>query len=173
MSGIKRIAVVGLALICWVAVGCSQAADSNNPWVGKQAPDFTLTELDGKEVSLADYRGKVVVVAFWGVGCGGCRAEAPHLAKLYKKYKDRGFEVLGVHVWNPFESSDDVRKFVETFDISYPVLLEGAEVCAVRYETEEIPRLFWIDRNGKIVATKNGFEPGDEAKLDRITRKLF
>ncbi len=173
MSGIKRIGVVGLAGVCWVAAGCSQSAETIDPWVGKQAPEFTLTELNGKEVSLSDYRGKVVVVAFWGVGCGGCRAEAPYLADLHKKYKDRDFEILGVHVWNPFESPDDVRKFVKTFDISYPVLLKGAEVCAVRYETEEIPRLFWIDRNGKIVATKSGFEPGDEARLDRITRKLL
>ncbi|MCB0588271.1 MAG: TlpA family protein disulfide reductase, partial [Phaeodactylibacter sp.] len=64
--------------------------------VGGQAPDFTQKTPEGEEMSLSDLRGKVVLLDFWASWCGPCRRENPNVVRMYKKYKDKGFDVLGV-----------------------------------------------------------------------------
>ncbi len=98
-----------LNLLLWQRPGQLQAQSSPSPYrtrsgdtaslpplFGKKAPGFTIKTLDGKLVSLSDYRGKAVVVNFWATWCGACKIEMPWLAELREKYKGQGFEVLGV-----------------------------------------------------------------------------
>lgn len=90
-------------------------------WIGKEAPAFRLTSVDGREVSLSDYRGKLVVLHFGASWCPFCNAEAPHLESLWKAYADKGVQVLVVDVG---ESKKKVRKWAAANRITFPVLLD-------------------------------------------------
>lgn len=88
---------------------------------GEPAPNFTLTTLDGKTVQLSDYRGKAVLLNFWGTWCEPCRTEMPALQNAYDQYKDQGFEVLAVNI---AETDVAVSSFVEQYQLNFPVLLD-------------------------------------------------
>ena len=134
-----------------------------SPLQGKPAPDFTLKMLDGKDVSLADFKGKLVLLHFWGSTCGTCRVEAPHINRLYKKYKDKGFVVLAINAYN--ENEQAVSKFVKAHDIAYPIAMMGRDVSR-KYSARALPSSFWIDRDGKIFDYHVGFAPGTAEQFE-------
>jgi peroxiredoxin len=114
-----------------------------------EAPLFTLKDLEGKDVSLKDYRGKVVFVNFWATWCPPCRGEIPHFVKLIDKYEDKGFAILGISVDKP----SDVKKipdFAKKFKINYPILWdEGNKVAQTYGGITGIPTTFVLDREGR------------------------
>ncbi|MBO0358832.1 AhpC/TSA family protein [Hymenobacter sp. BT186] len=123
--------------------------------VGAKAPDFTQKTPDGRIVSLADYRGKYVLVDFWASWCGPCRAENPNMTKVYNEYKNRNFDILSV-------SLDDEKgrgkwlKAIQDDQLAWTQVsdLKGMDSeVAVRYHVRAIPQNFLIDPNGKIIAT--------------------
>ena len=93
----------------------------------KAAPDFKLKDADGKEVHLADYRGKVVLLDFWATWCGPCRIEIPWFTELERKNKDKGFAVLGVSMDD--EGWKVVKPFLTELKINYRVLLGNDEAA--------------------------------------------
>jgi peroxiredoxin len=122
--------------------------------VGQPAPAFSQTTPDGKTVSLADYRGKFVLVDFWASWCGPCRAENPAVTKVYNEFKGRNFDILGVSLddekgrakWLK-AVADDQLAWTQVSD------LKGWEnAVAQRYHVRSIPQNFLIDPTGKIVA---------------------
>lgn len=133
---------------------------------GEAVPDFTLSSLDGRSVSPASYKGKVVLLSFWAVGCPPCREEIPHLLELYEKYKDQGLVVLGVNCWD--EPLGTVREYVEDQKITFPILLNGSRV-AQKYRVMVVPSLFWIDRQGRVAGHHAGFHG---AMADEFEAKL-
>jgi peroxiredoxin len=123
--------------------------------IGAQAPDFTQATPDGKSVSLADYRGKYVLVDFWASWCGPCRQESPNIMKVYNEYKGRNFDILGV-------SLDDEKtrtkwlKAIQDDGLAWTQVsdLHGwKNEVATRYGVQSVPQNFLIDPTGKIVAT--------------------
>lgn len=136
----------------------------------KAAPEFELKDASGKVVHLADYRGKVVVLDFWATWCGPCGIEIPWFIEFQRKYKDRGFEVLGV-------SMDDdgwkaITPFVAEKKINYRILL-GDDKTGDQYGgVEALPTTFVIDRQGRIasvhvgLASRKDFEDAIEKLLD-------
>ena len=92
---------------------------------------------------------------------------------MYDKYKDDGLVVLGVHAWTGRESKGDVKKFVSENKVTYPILLGGKEAHRSLYKCKFVPRVFFIDRTGRIAATKLGFDPGDERKIERQILELL
>ncbi len=117
------------------------------------APDFKLTGLDGKPVSLAAYKGKVILLNFWATWCGPCRAEVPDLVELQEKYKDR-LQIIGLVTDD--DDLDAIRKFVEKFGINYPVALA---TDAIRFQYGGIPALptsFMVDTGSRIVQKHEG-----------------
>lgn len=112
--------------------------------------DFVLKDLQGKDVSLKDYRGKVVLINFWAHWCPPCVKEIPDLVELRNNYKDKGFEILGVVV--PARVNEQqVRKMARNFEMSYPVLWGTAESLEQFGAINAIPRSFILNGEGKIV----------------------
>lgn len=116
---------------------------------GSSAPDFTLVNPAGKQVSLKDYRGKVVFLNFWASWCGPCRSEMPGMDKLYQEFKGKGFEVLAVNVK---DKREDALKFMKELKISYPVALDPAGDVGLLYGAWAMPTTYLIDRKGVVIA---------------------
>jgi tetratricopeptide (TPR) repeat protein len=122
--------------------------------VAKKAPDFVLKNLDSQDVSLSDYRGKVVLLDFWATWCGPCRAELPHFQKLMDSYKDNPLVVF-VTVSADI-TVEAVKKFIKGNKYTFTVLLSKGTTEA--FGVQGIPVLFVIDRDGKIRYKHQGFD---------------
>jgi cytochrome c biogenesis protein CcmG/thiol:disulfide interchange protein DsbE len=125
----------------------------------KTAPNFTLMDADGKSVKLSDYKGKVVLLDFWATWCGPCKIEIPWFIEFQRKYKDRGFTVLGVSM---DEGWPIVKEFAQEFKMNYPVVLGNDEVGQAFGGVEVLPTTFIIDKQGRIVNTHMGLVSKDE-----------
>lgn len=120
----------------------------------KAAPAFTLKDSNGKSVSLADYKGKVVLLNFWATWCGPCKIEIPWFIEFEQKYKDQGFAVLGVAMDE--EGWDVVKPYLTKKKINYRTLLGNDSVGALYGGVDSLPTTFIIDRNGKIASVHVG-----------------
>jgi thiol-disulfide isomerase/thioredoxin len=141
--------------------------DSN--FAGKPEPDLKLKDLDGKDVSLADYKGKVVFLNFWATWCDPCRVEIPWLIDMQAKYASRGFTVVGVAMDE--EGKSVVAPFIakERFDVNgqqlpmgYPILLGTDEAADKFGGILGYPTSFLISRDGKVVTKFQGLKSSDE-----------
>jgi peroxiredoxin len=159
------LAIAGLAVfsawITWRAKATEIRLRSHNSAVilsGRPAPDFTLSTLDGRRVSLADYRGrKKVVVSFWASWCGPCRMEAPSLRSLYTfaDKSDSEFEVLAVNLSEDLETA---AKGATDLKMPFPVLLDSEGSAAEAYSVDAIPSTFVVDKNGMVTFGHTGFD---------------
>ena len=126
--------------------------------------NFKVKDMDGREVNLADYKGKVILLDFWATWCGPCKVEVPWFVEFQSKYRDRGFVVLGVSVDDPV---DKLKAFAATYKMNYPVLVgDGREDLIDRAYGPMwgLPTTFLIGRDGNIcrkhmgMAAKEQFE---------------
>lgn len=122
--------------------------------LGKPAPTFVVTTLDGKEVSLSDYKGKAVIVNFWATWCGNCKVEMPWLAQLREKYASQGVEVLGILTNNV--SSTKIAAITQKYGVKYPILMCNHKTAQAYGGLPELPVSFFIDRRGIVVAEMDG-----------------
>jgi peroxiredoxin len=138
------------------------------------ATDFTLTTIDGKTVSLSDYLGKkVILLNFWATWCTPCKHELPHLQALYEKHKDEGLVVLGIAIDGP-ETVASVAPFARRQKLSYPVLLDLETRAVSLYNPRaDAPFNVLIDRNGRIVSSRDGFNAGDEKAIEKSVVELL
>jgi thiol-disulfide isomerase/thioredoxin len=110
-----------------------------SPLLNKPAPNFTLQDLSGNKVSLADYKGKAVLINFWATWCGPCKLETPWLVELRQQYADKGFEILGISAEGDDLAANDtegwakakaaISKFVQQMHMPYPVLINGDSIA--------------------------------------------
>ncbi len=114
------------------------------------APPFTLKNINGGEVSLADYKGKVVFVNFWATWCPPCRAEIPHFVELIDKYGKDGFAILGISV-DDKKDHKKIPAFMKKYKINYPILLDDNKTRFDYGGIRSIPTTFVIDREGKVL----------------------
>lgn len=132
---------------------------------GKKAPQFTLKTLDGRKVSLADYKGKAVLINFWATWCAPCKLEMPWFVELHKQYAPQGFEILGVSEDEP-KDRGLIPKFSQKIGVNYPVLL-GDDAASKAYGgVEFLPTLFYVGRNGKVIEETAGLVSRDEIEAN-------
>jgi cytochrome c biogenesis protein CcmG, thiol:disulfide interchange protein DsbE len=118
------------------------------------APNFSLKTIDGQETDLVSLRGKVVLIDFWATWCAPCRESIPHLVDLYRRYHEKGFEVIGISVDKG--DVEAVRRFSKAVDIPYPILI-GSEEVTRNYGVTALPTTFLIDPEGKFQTKVIGF----------------
>jgi peroxiredoxin len=131
---------------------------------GLPAPDFTFQDLDGKEVSLSDYRGRVVFVNIWATWCPPCIEEAPSIEKLYNTLKDDQFKILAVSIDS--KGREAVVPFMKKYNLTYPVLFDPEGKIGELYGLTGVPESFVIDKKGIVV--KKVIGPIDWAAPDVI-----
>lgn len=159
------------ALVLAAAGGCGGAAEPSGGAVAPagragDAPDFALRDLSGRTVRLSDHRGEVVLVNFWATWCVPCAAELPHLERLYRKYRDRGFVVLAISMDGP-ESSAEVDPRARRLGLSFPVLLdEETRVVGAYNPKRTAPFSVLVDRDGRVARRREGYHAGDEVALE-------
>lgn len=135
--------------------------------VGDVAPDWTLKDADGKEHTLAGFKGKVVVMDFWATWCGYCKLAMPGLQKLHEKFKDKPVVIVGVDIRDEIEKA---KKYMTSKKFTYLSLLEG-DAVAEAYGVGPIPQFFVIGVDGKIIHYVVGFNKKNEKKLTDIIEK--
>jgi len=132
------------------------------------APDFTLTDLSGGTVSLSQFKGKVVLLDFWAVDCGGCKVEIPWYVAFDKTYRDKGLAVIGIDMYG--ESPDVVKAFMKKENMNYPVAI-GNDALGERFHVEEMPLTLLIDRSGRIALSHAGIV--DKTQFEKDIQELL
>jgi cytochrome c biogenesis protein CcmG/thiol:disulfide interchange protein DsbE len=134
------------------------------------APQFTLQLFDGGTLSLADLRGKVVVVNFWASWCQPCRLEAPVLEQVWRKYKDRGVVFVGVDY---VDTEADARAYMKEFDLTYPNGPDIGTEISRQYHIQGVPETYFIGKDGQLYGNHIGpiSEPILTAKIEELLRK--
>lgn len=123
---------------------------------GKAAPAFSAKDIDGKEVSLSDYLGKVVLLDFWASWCVPCREEFPFLIKFYEKHQKEDFIILAVNI---DDQEENMRSFLSKFHTAhvFPLIFDREKTIPPLYELESMPTSIFIDKNGIIRYIHTGF----------------
>ena len=160
--GMKTFLLITLtAALGIAATGCGNApaetaaaADLKPNAKRNVAPDFVLTDADGRKVKLSDYKGKVVLLNFWATWCGPCKLEIPWFVDFEKTYKDKGFAVLGVSMDE--EGWEIVKPYIQDKQVNYRVMVATEEVAQKYGGVDALPTTFMIDREGKIASTHIG-----------------
>jgi len=120
-----------------------------------KAIDFTLTNLEGKEIKLSDYKGKMVVLDFWATWCGPCRASFPNMQELVTKYKNDNIEFFFINTWereSDSEIKENVSKFIKENKYSFNVLFDFEDKIVTNYKIKGIPTKIVIDKDGNIIS---------------------
>ena len=138
--------------------------------VGDLAPNFTLKSTTGANLRLSELRGEVVMINFWATWCGPCRQEMPLLQKLYSRYRDVGFELLGVNIDG---KNAKAKNMVKRLRVNYPILFDSDKSVSELYDVDAMPTTVMVDRDGRVRHIYRGYLPGHEDKYRANIRRLL
>jgi len=162
-------AVIAVASVVILSIAFAivwlQSAKYEPLTVGKDAPDFSLPNLDDKTVKLSDYRGKVVFLNFWATWCNACREEMPSMEVLYKNFERDGLVILAVSI-DRVTTKKDIPPFVKGLSLTFPVLVDSWGQTDKRYKLMGVPETYIIDQQG--VLREKVIGPRDWTVLDNL-----
>jgi thiol-disulfide isomerase/thioredoxin len=139
--------------------------------VGASLPECALEVMDSKQnLSLSQYKGKVLYVDFWASWCGPCAKSFPFLNELHQQLKDQGLQIVGV---NLDENVDDAKAFLAKYPASFSVMADTGKQCAKDFDVKAMPSSYIIDRKGIVHHIHLGFRPGEAKELRDLVEKLL
>jgi peroxiredoxin len=170
---VRRRTLAALRL-CTAAIACSAAAvavaQAPHALIGHPAPDFTLHAASGVNVRLGEHRGEVVVVSFWGGGCGACRSQLAALDRSLATYASAGLTVYGIGV------DDDPKRaleFAQRAKVGFPMLLDPGKAAGRAYDVDNLPMTVLIDRGGTVRYVLRDFSDRSDELYLRQLRALL
>ncbi len=135
--------------------------------------DFIAETIDNNEIQFSDiYKKGPTLINFWALWCKPCRSEMKHLEKLYQKYKDQNFTIIGINQDTP-RSLAKVKSYISTHNITYPVLTDPNKELFEQFNGQTIPLSILYDKAGNVQYTHIGYLPGDENKLEDKIKELL
>ncbi len=143
------------------------AARAPSQLVGRPAPELRLPDLNGSEVALSDFKGKVVILDFWATWCGPCREGMPEFEKIHRQPDRQDVAVLTV---DPDEDREKVAAYMEKERLTFPVLLAKGTDAIARWDVHAYPTTMAIDKNGLVASITIGYSPGRDALSPAIER---
>jgi len=146
-------------------------ASAISPLKGKAAPEFSLDDLSGKKVTLDDFKGRPLLINFWGTYCGPCKIEMPWIEELSKKYADSGFKVVGI-TYDAEVGKEKIARQTTQLGVTYPILLSDDKAEKDYLSgTEVLPISFYVDRTGKIIEVATG--QGSKDDLEALVKETI
>jgi len=162
-----RMRTRSIARLALLLVGLAPAPIAWSLVAGDAAPACSAQSLDGaRNVSLADYRGKVVYLDFWASWCAPCRESFPFMNELQRDLADKGLQIVAVSV---DKTAEDAKRFLARYPASFTIVLDAAANCPTAFRLEGMPSSYVIDRSGAVRAVHTGFHNSDR---DEIRRQL-
>jgi cytochrome c biogenesis protein CcmG/thiol:disulfide interchange protein DsbE len=158
----------------WLSIVPANATTNGKipaPQVGFLAPDFTLKNIDGQNISLNSLRGKVVLINIWASWCPPCRAEFPAMERTFQHFKGDGFVILGIDS-TVQDTLPNLLAFIDEIKPGFPILLDENGLITKAYHVQSLPTSFFVDRNGLIREVIVG-GPMAEALLFSRVEKLI
>ena len=168
----KRFSALSILLAILIGMtfltGCG--SDSATPQAAEGTfKDFTLKDIDGNEVSLSNFKGKVIILNFFATWCPPCRHEVPDFVEIYNEYKDDGLVIVGIA--QDREGVSTVKPFAQKNNITYPVLVEDGSANKIYGPIRAIPTTLILDKEGNIVNKFIGFR--EKSVFESEIKKLF
>ncbi len=143
---------------------------AGSAFAADKAPEFTLRDINGKQVSLTDFSDQVVLISFWATWCTPCQAEMPHLQRFYDTYQAQGFTVLSINT-DDARSSSQVKPLVKSKGLTFPVLLDReTSVVAMYNPAKTLPYAVLLDKDGSIGKVFQGYTPGEEVHVEEAIK---
>ena len=139
------------------------------PAARPRAPDWELTDLNGRTTKSSDFHGKVLILDFWATWCAPCRVEIPHFVELQKQYGDKGLTVIGVSLDE--QGQEVVKKFVKRLGVNYAIVMGNEKVVEAYGGIDAIPTTFVIDRQGCVVSRHMGYD--DKTVFEKEIQSLL
>lgn len=163
-----RACILGAAVLMATSVFAQKGPEA---FQGKKLPAFTASTVNGKKFTNANLKGKVVIMDFWATWCGPCKAAAPALQSLHKKYASKGLLVIGANVWeqNPKTA---VPAYIKEHKYAYTFTL-GNEALAKTLGITGIPTMLIIDKKGTVKTVVGGYSPSIESILEKAVKPLL
>jgi thiol-disulfide isomerase/thioredoxin len=132
------------------------------------APEITLNDLKGEQVSISDYNEKIVMINNWATWCPPCKAEMPILSKYYKEHLDEGFVLVGIEAGDPI---NEVEIFVKDYGLTFPILLDPNNKSLIAFHNDNLPSSYVVDKNGNVILAWTG--PISTAMLEKYITPLL
>lgn len=161
----------GLSHAGQMAAPQTQDASRNSARVGDEAPNFHLKDLHGKTMSLAQFRGKVVLLNFWATWCGPCRIEMPAMEQLYRTLPRKDFEILAVST--DMQGAAVTRPFQREMELTFPILHDPDMRVGLTYGARTLPLSFMVDKQGVIRKKIYGARDWDSPEARELIHLLM